>query len=161
MGPMHTQAGVERAAGLLADSKVRGADIVNLGSVDGSADFSHGYFVQPAMVTNLADDAPLMADEQFCPVIPISGFSDVDEVVQRSNNTHFGLGASVWGRDKDRATDIAKRLEVGTVFINGHGISSINRRAPYGGIKQSGIGRKAALEGIGEYLQLQTLTVAG
>ncbi len=160
MGPMHTQAGVDRAAGLLADCKERGADIINLGSVESSADFSRGYFVRPAMVNNLPDEAPLMADEQFCPVIPISGFSDVDEVVRRSNNTHFGLGASVWGRDVGRATDIAKQLEAGTVFINSHGISSINRRAPYGGIKQSGIGRKAALEGIGEYLQLQTLTVA-
>jgi len=161
MGPMHTQAGVDRAASLLADSKARGAEIVRLGSVDISADFSRGYFVQPAMVTNLSDDSLLMADEQFCPVIPISGFSDIDEVVRRSNDTHFGLGASVWGRDVGRAADVAKRLEAGTVFVNSHGISSINRRAPYGGIKQSGIGRKAALEGISEYLQLQTLTIAG
>jgi acyl-CoA reductase-like NAD-dependent aldehyde dehydrogenase len=160
MGPMHTKAGVSRAAHLINDSKSRGAEIVTCGSVADGTDLSQGYFVRPSMVVGLSDSAPLMFDEQFCPVIPISDFSDVEEVVRRSNDTHFGLGASVWGGDRERAIEIAKQLEAGTVFVNSHGISSINRNAPYGGIKQSGIGRKAALEGIGEYLQLQTLTIA-
>jgi acyl-CoA reductase-like NAD-dependent aldehyde dehydrogenase len=161
MGPMHTQAGVDRAAFLLADSRARGAEIEVCGSIENEIDFHRGYFVQPAIVTGLPDEAPLISDEQFCPIIPISTFSDVDDVVRRSNDTHFGLAASVWGRDTKIAAEVAKRLEAGTVFVNSHGISSINRREPYGGIKQSGIGRKAAIEGISEYLQIQTLTMAG
>jgi len=66
--------------------------------------------------------------------------------------------ASLWTRDVDRALGLAERLEAGTIWINAHGTGAINRRAPYGGVKQSGIGRKSGLEGVLEYIALQTVT---
>jgi acyl-CoA reductase-like NAD-dependent aldehyde dehydrogenase len=97
-----------------------------------------------------------MTEEQFCPVIPVTTYKKVEDVVRRANNTHFGLCASIWSAQVDRALGIARQMEAGTIFVNSHGVTSVNRRAPYGGMKQSGIGRKASIEGVLEYMQLQT-----
>jgi acyl-CoA reductase-like NAD-dependent aldehyde dehydrogenase len=123
-----------------------------------AATFEQGYFLRPTLVTDLPDDATLMTHEQFCPAVPVSVFDTVDEVIERSNRTEFGLGASVWSGNVDRAITVARRVESGQVWVNNHGILAINHLAPYGGVKQSGIGRKSGLEGIQEYLQSQTIT---
>jgi acyl-CoA reductase-like NAD-dependent aldehyde dehydrogenase len=81
--------------------------------------------------------------------------------VSRANDTYFGLCASVWSGNVERALSVARQMEAGTVFVNSHGVTSVNRRAPYGGMKQSGIGRKASMEGVLEYLQMQTITTHG
>jgi acyl-CoA reductase-like NAD-dependent aldehyde dehydrogenase len=82
----------------------------------------------------------------------------VGDAVMCANASEFGLGASVWGQDGDRATDVASWIEAGQVWVNTHGVSAINHLAPYGGVKQSGIGRKSGIEGIMEYVQSQTIT---
>jgi acyl-CoA reductase-like NAD-dependent aldehyde dehydrogenase len=102
-----------------------------------------------------------MTEEQFCPASPIATYRDLDDVVSRANNTSFGLCASVWSGNVERALQVARQMEAGTVFVNAHGVTSVNRRAPYGGMKQSGIGRKASMEGVLEYLQMQTITTHG
>jgi acyl-CoA reductase-like NAD-dependent aldehyde dehydrogenase len=158
MGPLHTRKAQLRAEGLLDDAVRRGADVVNLGKIDNEATFSSGYFMRPVVVTGIPDDAPLMAEEQFCPAIPVATYDDVDEVVARANQTIFGLSGSVWGRDVDRAIGVASRIEAGQVWVNSHGVQAINHLAPYGGVKQSGIGRKSGIEGIREYVQSQTVT---
>jgi acyl-CoA reductase-like NAD-dependent aldehyde dehydrogenase len=161
MGPMHTRRGRDDALALVEDCESRGATVTRLGSIADKNTFERGYFVRPTVVTEIDDDAPLMREEQFCPVIPITTYRAVDEVVSRANKTHFGLCASVWGSSIDRALQIARQMEAGTVFINAHGVASVNRRAPYGGMKQSGIGRKASIEGVLEYAQMQTVTTHG
>jgi len=161
MGPMHTGDGREGALKLIEDCERRGAKVSRLGSIHNKATFERGYFVRPAVVADIHDDAPLMTEEQFCPVIPIATYQNVDEVIPRANNTYFGLCASIWSAQMDRALDIARQMEAGTVFVNSHGVTSVNRRAPYGGVKQSGIGRKASIEGVLEYMQLQTITTHG
>ena len=122
------------------------------------ATFKRGHFMRPTIVTGLADDALLMTEEQFCPAIPIATYTDIEDAMQRANATTFGLGGSVWSRNIEQAIILARRLEAGTVFVNTHGTQSVNRKAPYGGVKQSGIGRRAGIEGIREYMQIQTLT---
>jgi acyl-CoA reductase-like NAD-dependent aldehyde dehydrogenase len=82
----------------------------------------------------------------------------VEDAVARANNSIFGLCASIWSKNIDQALSLARQMEAGTVFVNTHGVASVNRKAPYGGIKQSGIGNKAGLEGVKEYLQIQTIT---
>jgi acyl-CoA reductase-like NAD-dependent aldehyde dehydrogenase len=158
---MHTQNGREEALKLIEDCERRGAKVSRLGSIHNKATFERGYFVRPAVVTEIDDDAPLMMEEQFCPVIPVTTYQRVEDVIPRANKTHFGLCASIWSSRVDRALGIARQMEAGTVFVNSHGVTSVNRRAPYGGVKQSGIGRKASIEGVLEYLQSQAITTYG
>jgi acyl-CoA reductase-like NAD-dependent aldehyde dehydrogenase len=161
MGPMHTKKGRDDAVALLEDCKKRGAKVHRLGGIHNTATFERGYFLRPAVVTDIEDDAPLMTEEQFCPAVPVATYTDIDDVVSRANDTCFGLCASVWSRNVDQALAVARRMEAATIFVNSHGVTSVNRRAPYGGMKQSGIGRKASIEGVLEYLQMQTITTHG
>ena len=158
MGPMHTARALDRAQSLVADAAKRGAKAQVLGQVPDKATFAHGHFMQPTVVSDIADDAPLMAEEQFCPAVPVATYRDVDEAIARANATVYGFGGSIWSRNIARASDLARRLHAGTVFVNTHGTESVNRKLPYGGVKQSGIGRRAGMEGMREYLQIQTLT---
>ena len=158
MGPLHTRKAQSRAEGLLDDAKRRGAEVVELGRIDSEATFASGYFMRPVVVSGIADDALLMAEEQFCPAIPVATYDDVDEAITRANQSVFGLSGSIWSRDVDRALQIARRIEAGQVWVNTHGVHAINHLAPYGGVKQSGIGRKSGIEGIREYVQSQTIT---
>src|SRR5215467_1978385 len=158
MGPLHTRKAQLRAEGLLEDAIRRGANVANLGRIDNESTFSGGYFMRPAVVTDIPEDAPLMAEEQFCPAIPIATYDDLDDAIARANRSIYGLGGSVWSRDVERAVGIASKIEAGQVWINAHGVHAINHLAPYGGVKQSGIGRKSGIEGIREYMQSQTIT---
>ncbi len=106
----------------------------------------------------MGDDAPLMVEEQFCPVLPVAEYDDLEEAVARANNSIYGLGASVWSRDIDKAIGVARHIEAGQVWITAHGPYAINHKAPYGGVKQSGGGRKSGIDGILEYIQTQTIT---
>jgi acyl-CoA reductase-like NAD-dependent aldehyde dehydrogenase len=158
MGPLHTRKAQLRAEGLIEDAVRRGAEVRNLGKIDNEATFSGGYFVRPVVVTEVPEDTPLMTEEQFCPAIPVATYDDIDDAIARANRSIYGLSGSVWGSDVDRAIGVAGKIEAGQVWINSHGVHAINHLAPYGGVKQSGIGRKSGIEGIREYVQSQTIT---
>lgn len=157
MGPLHTNAALTRATGLIEDARSRGATVELLGQIQDQSTFSEGHFMQPTMVTDIDPDAPLVTEEQFSPSVPIVRFRDIDEVVACANGTIYGLGGSVWGRDFDRALAVAKRLEAGTVWVNNHGTRFTSLRAPLGGMKQSGVGYVGGLEGLLAYLEAQTI----
>jgi acyl-CoA reductase-like NAD-dependent aldehyde dehydrogenase len=158
MGPMHTARALDRAESLVADAARRSAKVQLLGQIADKAAFDRGHFMQPIVVSDIAEDAQLMVEEQFCPAVPVACYRDVDDALARANSTIYGFGGSVWSRDIGRAAIVARQLHAGTVFVNTHGTESVNRKLPYGGIKQSGIGRRAGIDGIREYLQVQTLT---
>ena len=158
LGPLHTAAGLARAKSILDDARASGAEIRTLGRVDDETTFASGHFMMPTVAMHINDSARLVHEEQFCPVVPVSIYDDVEEAVQRANSSHFGLAGSVWGSDRDRAIDVAKNIEAGQVWVNTHGVLAINPLAPYGGMKQSGLGRKSGIEGVLEYLQSQTIT---
>jgi acyl-CoA reductase-like NAD-dependent aldehyde dehydrogenase len=158
MGPLHTRKAQLRGQGLLDDAVRRGANVTSLGRIDSEAAFSGGYFMRPVVVTDIPEDAPLMAEEQFCPALPVATYNDLDDAIRRANRSIYGLGGSVWSRDVERAVSVAGKIEAGQVWINAHGVHAINHLAPYGGVKQSGIGRKSGIEGIREYTQSQTIT---
>ena len=108
---------------------------------------------------DIADDAPLMAEEQFCPAIPVTTYDTLEEAITRANNTQFGLCASVWGRDTEKAFDVARRIEAGQVWVNTHGVLAINHLAPYGGVKQSGWGRELGTEGMDALLETKHVSI--
>ena len=116
-----------------------------------------GYFVAPTVVTGLADDARLVREEQFGPLLPILPFDDEDDAIRRANDTRFGLGGSVWSRDVERAGRLAGRLEAGMVWVNRHGGGEAG--IPFGGAKESGIGWEQGLIGLRSYMQMQVMAL--
>ncbi len=102
---------------------------------------SGGYFYEPTIVVNIAEGVRLVDEEQFGPVLPIMKFDSEEEVVTRANNTQYGLGASVWGSDPEIVNRIACRLQAGIVWTNEHAADAPG--LPFGGMKQSGIGRES------------------
>ncbi len=149
MGPLNNRRQYERVRGLLADAESRGGELRALGRKADEASWSEGYFLLPHVVTGLPDSAPLIAEEQFGPAVPIIAFDRDDEAVAAANGTEFGLAASVWSDDDAHALAVARRLHCGTVFRNVHRAGASDMTMPFGGFKQSGIGRMhglAALE---------------
>ncbi|MFC4311771.1 aldehyde dehydrogenase family protein [Steroidobacter flavus] len=147
LGPVQNRPQFERVLGLIDDALSRGGRALAGGAALNRA----GYFIAPTIVTGVAEGTPLVDEEQFGPVLPLLTFTHVDEAVARANATRFGLGASVWSGDPERAADIAHRLEAGTVWINSHGGSL--PEIPFGGCKESGIGRGMGLMGLKSYVE--------
>ena len=116
-----------------------------------------GYFYEPTLVADLSDGSRLVDEEPFGPILPVIRYSDIDEVIARANRSPYGLGGSVWSADPARAAELGLRLECGSVWINGHG--AIQPDAPFGGVKQSGIGVEFGRYGLEEYTALQTLKI--
>jgi len=116
-----------------------------------------GYFIQPTVFSNVTDKMSIARNEIFGPVQQILKFKTLDEVIDRSNDTHYGLAAGVFTQDIDKALTYAQGVQAGTVWINTylHG----SPHTPFGGYKESGIGREMGEPGIKEYLELKTVTV--
>ena len=153
MGPLQNKAQFEKVKGFLEDAK-RNGEIVAGGEVLGRK----GYFIQPTIVRDISDDARLVTEEQFGPVVPVLRYSDVDDAIARANNSDYGLGGTVWGKDLDRAFQVAARIETGTVWINS--FLDVSPDISFGGAKQSGIGRELGQEGLEAFTQVKIITMA-
>ncbi|GAA0968352.1 aldehyde dehydrogenase family protein [Actinocorallia libanotica] len=147
VGPVITARAAERIRALIGS----GGEPVPLGRV--ACDLGRGHYVRPTLLTGLDDSSPVVAEEQFGPVVPLLAYTGVEEVLARANAGELGLGASVWSADEDRAFDFARRFEAGFTFVNTHGRTGMALRAPFGGVKRSGHGREYGDEGILEYAQ--------
>jgi succinate-semialdehyde dehydrogenase/glutarate-semialdehyde dehydrogenase len=132
---------------LVDDALGRGARAVTGGAVPEGP----GFFYPPTVLSGVPQDAALMAEEIFGPVAPIIPFDDEDEVIGHANDTDWGLVGYVFTQDVDRAFDLSERLEVGMVGLN-TGIVA-NAGAPFGGVKQSGLGREGGKVGIQDFLE--------
>ncbi|MEU2006494.1 aldehyde dehydrogenase family protein [Rhodococcus sp. NPDC019627] len=154
MGPLANRAQFERVRTLVETALASGGTAVTGGApLPGP-----GLFYPPTLVTGLNPDAALVAEEQFGPALPIIPFGHVDEAVDAANSTDFGLGASVWTSDIAAGTEIAARLDAGSAWVNRHGI--VSPEVPFGGTKQSGVGRANAAVGLDQYCELRTVSVA-
>jgi acyl-CoA reductase-like NAD-dependent aldehyde dehydrogenase len=98
------------------------------------------------------DDTRLVTEEQFGPTLPVLPFDDTDDAITRANDTWAGLTSSVWTADLDRAAALAARLRSGYTFVNAHGAGHLDERAPFGGVRQSGMGREMGVEGLREFM---------
>jgi acyl-CoA reductase-like NAD-dependent aldehyde dehydrogenase len=157
LGPLVTAAARDRVAALVDGARAAGADVVPLGRVADPDLVAGGWYLDPTLVLGADDHAPIVADEQFGPTVPLLAFDDEDDVVARANASEVGLASSVWSADEDRAFALARRLEAGMTFINTHNRSGMALRAPFGGVKRSGYGREYGDAGITEYLQTHTI----
>jgi len=157
MGPINNSRQYDKVTALLAETK-HAAEVVQLGSYAEGTDVADGYFMLPHLVLNPTDDLKIVATEQMAPILPIMKFATDDEAVARANSTEFGLGASVWSADEDRAFALADRLEAGMTFINAHSIFALHPDGPVGGAKQSGCGYEMSAEALDSYTQLQSIT---
>jgi len=151
-GPLNNRAQLERVESLVADARARGCAIL----CGGQRRDGGGYFYEPTIVGNIREGVGLFDEEQFGPVLPITPYATDDEAIERANHTNFGLGASVWSADVDRANELASRLLAGTVWVNAHAEPTL---APFGGFKQSGIGREFGEGTIDAYTEMQTLSL--
>jgi acyl-CoA reductase-like NAD-dependent aldehyde dehydrogenase len=148
VGPVHTARARDFVEGLLAEAQARGTRVHRPGQVREEDVAAGAYLVAPAIVESPPPDAGIVVEEQFGPALPVIGYRDLDDAVAQANDTRFGLCASIWSDDADLAASVAARLEVGTVFVNGHGPAAVDSRAPFGGWKQSGIGLEWGVDGI-------------
>jgi aldehyde dehydrogenase (NAD+) len=116
-----------------------------------------GYFISPTIFDDVKDEMKISREEIFGPVMSVIPFKNIDEVVRRANNTTYGLAAAVWTRDVSKAHAIANRLRAGTVWVNCYDV--FDAAAPFGGFKQSGIGRELGEYGLQNYTEVKTVTV--
>jgi acyl-CoA reductase-like NAD-dependent aldehyde dehydrogenase len=160
MGPLNNAAQLNIVQDFIADARQRGATIHELGQIADEETYRKGYFQRPVVVTGADRSMKIVAQEQFGPAIAIMPFTSDDEAVQLANDSEFGLSSSVWTQDRERALRVARRLEAGYTYLNAHGPTSQDNRAPFGGFKQSGIGRNLGIEGIMEFLEPHSISSA-
>jgi aldehyde dehydrogenase len=157
MGPVNNEQQFRGVRALTDACERSGARVRVLGRLHEDVDESGGWFLRPAVVTGLGHAAPLVVEEQFGPVVPILPFDTEDEVVALANDSEYGLAASVWSQDIDHAFDVAGRIDAGTVFVNVHRVGASDVSMPFGGFKQSGIGRGHGVVALEECSELQVL----
>lgn len=157
MGPVHTARARDRVESMLDEAAAAGARVHRPACVREADVAAGGYLVSPAVVESPPPGARIVREEQFAPALPVLGYRDLDEAVGMANASPFGLCASVWTADGNLAATVANRLQAGTVFVNSHGISAVDYRAPFGGWKQSGSGVELGLEGMAAFTRPKTI----
>lgn len=151
LGPINNRPQYERVKSIIADARERGLTFI----VGGEDIEGPGYFVPITLIDNPPENARVVAEEQFGPVLPLLRYDSIDEVIARANDCEYGLAGSVWSSDEDAAIAVARRLNTGTVFINHD--QYLSPFAPFGGQKSSGIGVEGGVAGVLEYTYPQTL----
>jgi len=142
-GPLNNKMQLERVEMLVNDAKSGGARIVAGGERVQPTGCADAYFYAPTIVADVSDSAKIVCEEQFGPALPVLKYDDVEDAVSRANDTVYGLGASVWGPDVNAAAAVGARIQAGSIWLNTHLGSGMDIEAPFGGIKQSGIGTEA------------------
>ena len=159
VGPLIEDVAIDKVRRHVADALAKGATLVAGGSpvrVDGAAGRN---FYPPTILVGVDESMQLTREETFGPVAAIMPFTDEDEVVARANDTDYGLAAYFFTRDLNRAVRITEALEYGTVGVNDASISAV--QAPFGGVKESGLGREGGPLGIEEYVEVKYVSLGG
>jgi aldehyde dehydrogenase (NAD+) len=153
VGPLVADRQRERVLGLIDKGKNEGARVTTGG---GRPAFDTGFFVDPTVFADVTNDMTIAREEIFGPVLSVIAYDGVDDAVAIANDSPYGLSGSVWGADGAAAADIARRMDTGTVTINHFGMAF---GAPFGGYKDSGLGRELGPEGVDAYLQKKSISL--
>jgi len=155
MGPLINARQRERVLSYIALGKREGARVLLGGGIPG--DLDKGFYVEPTVFMDVNNSMTIAREEIFGPVLAVIDYEDEEEALRIANDSVFGLSAGVWSADESRALALARRLRCGTVTVNGG--SYYGADAPFGGYKQSGIGREMGPEGFEEYLETKTIAI--
>jgi aldehyde dehydrogenase (NAD+) len=152
-GPQVDQSQFDRIMGYIESGRSQGATLACGGERVGN----RGYFIRPAVFSDVHDDMKIAQEEIFGPVMSVIAFKDMDEVIARANRTDYGLAAGVWTSDIKKAHAVANGVRAGTIWVNCYHV--LDTRAPFGGFKQSGMGRELGEYALHEYTEVKTVTV--
>lgn len=155
IGPLIDQAAIDKVEELLTDAVANGGKIVYQGN---KPELAEGYYYEPTIITNINENMLCVNEEIFGPLAPIATFKTEQEVIERANDTNYGLAAYVFTENLSRAFRISEELEYGIVGVN-DGLPS-TAQAPFGGYKESGLGREGGHHGIEEYLEIKYISIA-
>lgn len=159
MGAINNQAQYQFVTNLIEQTKRSNARVFELGKKVQPEEWDNGYYILPTVVRDIEHTADLSCKEQFGPVIPLIPYQSVDQAIEMANDSIYGLGSSVWSSNIDRAADVARQVEAGFTFVNGHSIDKIDIRMPFGGVKQSGMGREFTEFGIADYVEPHAIRI--
>jgi betaine-aldehyde dehydrogenase len=157
MGPLISAAHRERVQGFIAAGLKEGARLVTGGRIPAGKALEKGFFLEPTVFDGVDKDMTIAREEIFGPVLSVLSFTTIDEAVALANATRYGLAASIWTNDMYQAYECAGRIRVGTVWINTYG--NFFSEVPFGGYRESGIGRELGTAGLREYTELKSITM--
>ncbi|MBX3597014.1 MAG: betaine-aldehyde dehydrogenase [Rhizobiaceae bacterium] len=157
MGPLINKMQFDKVLGYIEIGKQEGATLHYGGGVPRLQGFENGYFVEPTIFTNVRDDMRIAREEIFGPVMSVLSFTDETDAIARANDTPFGLSAGLFTRDLPRAHRVIAQLQAGTCWINNYNLTPVEM--PFGGYKQSGIGRENGIAALAHYSQIKSVYV--
>jgi succinate-semialdehyde dehydrogenase/glutarate-semialdehyde dehydrogenase len=152
---LSTRRQLDRIEGLVADTAASGARLLQGGGRPGNA----GYFFEPTVFADVADDARLMHEEPFGPVAPINTFRRIEDAIERANATEYGLAGYVFTRSLGRAQELGRGIRAGMIGVNTFAIA--HAEAPFGGVRESGMGREGGRQAIHDYLDVKLTHMMG
>jgi len=157
MGPLNNPSQRESVESMVSEAVSSGAEILTGGSRPEGREFEKGNYYLPTLLSNVSTDSRITTEECFGPALPIFVVKDLEEAVSRANDTIYGLGSSIWTKDINKISYAMDRIEAGTLWVNMP--FEVNVDVPFGGIKQSGIGRELGIEGLEAYLESKAIHI--
>jgi acyl-CoA reductase-like NAD-dependent aldehyde dehydrogenase len=152
-GPVINEEQHARVLQYIEWGKEDGAEVRCGGGVPEGEQFQKGYWIEPTIFTGVTNDMRIAREEIFGPVLSVIRYSDVDEAIRIANDSIYGLSAAVWSSDLERAQEVAAQLRAGTVWIND--VHAVEPKCPFGGYKQSGLGREIGPDALKEYSEIK------
>ncbi len=156
MGPLVSREQQQRVMDYIRSGREQGAKPRSGGNIPGGS-MENGCFVEPTVFDSIQSKMKIVQEEIFGPVVVASSFDDIEDIIQKGNNTPYGLAASVWTNDINKAHKVARGLDTGTVWVNCHNI--FDAAAPFGGFKQSGYGREMGVHALEAYTEVKNVIV--